>query len=173
MVDYEFIKEYIRDIPDFPIEGIIFKDITPLLQHADAFSKVIDAFYERYKDKEINAVVSADARGFIFGAPLALRLGVSFVPVRKPGKLPYKTVEATYKKEYGTDTLCMHEDAIKGGDRVLIIDDLLATGGTVAAMIELVEKLGGTVVEAGFVIGLSFLNGEQKLSCPVFSMIQY
>jgi len=158
------LKSYIRDIADFPKEGIIFKDITPLLQDPEAFEYVIDSFYKSLKDKGIDAIVSVEARGFIFGAPLALRLGCSFVPVRKPGKLPYKTIQETYEKEYGPDTLCMHEDALKSGDKVAIVDDLLATGGTIEATAKLVEKLGASVEEILFAIELDFLKGREKLT---------
>jgi len=168
------LKKYIRDIPDFPKEGIIFKDITPLLQAPEAFGHVIDVFHDMAKDRDIDAVVSVESRGFIFGAPLALRLGCSFVPVRKPGKLPYKTIQETYEKEYGPDTLCMHEDALKSGDRVLIVDDLLATGGTIEATAKLVERLGAKVEEILFVIELDFLNGQDKLKGHrVTSLIHY
>jgi len=167
------LSKKIRDIPDFPKKGIIFKDITTLLQDPAAFKDSVDLFYERYKDKDIDVIVCAEARGFIFGAPLAYLLGASFVPVRKPGKLPSACIEASYEKEYGTDTLCMHKDAIKPGQKVLIIDDLLATGGTVHAMCELVEKLKGKIVEIAFLIELDFLKGREKINYPVYSKLHY
>jgi adenine phosphoribosyltransferase len=168
------IAQYIRDIPDFPKKGIIFKDITPLLQEPEAFRYVIDQFYEHYKEMGADVIISAESRGFIFGAVLAYKLGCSFVPVRKPGKLPYKTISCSYEKEYGTDTLCMHEDAIKPGQKVIIIDDLLATGGTAKAMVEMVDKAGGQMFEAGFMIELDFLKGRELLgSLPIYSMLHY
>ncbi|MBN2518684.1 MAG: adenine phosphoribosyltransferase [Candidatus Altiarchaeota archaeon] len=158
------LKRYIRDIPDFPKKGIIFKDITPLLRDKNAFRQVIDILYEKVKDQDIDYVVSVESRGFIFGAPLAYRLGCGFIPVRKPGKLPYKTIDFCYEKEYGEDTLCMHQDALEPGSRIVIVDDLLATGGTIQATVGLVEKLGGNIVSILFVIELGFLKGREKLS---------
>jgi adenine phosphoribosyltransferase len=164
----------IRDIPDFPKKGIIFKDITTLLSDKDAFCRAIDVFIERYKHKEIEKIVAADARGFIFGGILAYKLGAGFVPIRKKGKLPYKSISADYELEYGKDTLYIHEDAVSPGERVLIVDDLLATGGTAGAMRDLVKKLGGEIIEFAFLIELSFLNGREKIKgCPVFSQIVY
>jgi len=168
------LKSFIRDIPDFPKKGIIFKDITPLLQNPQAFQAVIDQLAQRYQNKNLKAVVAMESRGFIFGAPLALRLGVSFVPVRKPGKLPHKTHQETYDLEYGKDTLEIHQDAVNQGDKVLVLDDVLATGGTAAATVKLVQKAGGEVVEVAFIIHLGFLNGQDKLkSTPTFSIIHY
>ena len=168
------LKSFVRDIPDFPKKGIVFKDITPLLQNPQAFQEVIEQLAQRYQNKNLKAIVAMESRGFIFGAPLAVRLGISFVPVRKPGKLPYKTFQETYDLEYGKDTLEIHQDAIAKGDKVLVLDDVLATGGTAAATVKLVEKAGGEVVEAAFVIHLSFLNGQDKLkSTPFFSIIHY
>jgi adenine phosphoribosyltransferase len=168
------LKSFIRDVPDFPKKGIVFKDITPLLQNPQAFHAVIEQLAERYQNKNLKAVVAMESRGFIFGAPLAVRLGISFVPVRKPGKLPHKTHQETYDLEYGKDTLEIHQDAVNKGDKVLILDDVLATGGTAAATIRLVEKAGGEVVEAAFIIHLGFLNGQDKLkSTPFFSIIHY
>ena len=170
----EDLKKYIRDIPDFPKKGIIFKDITTLLSHKDAFKKVIDIFTERYRDKKIDKIVAADARGFIFGGVLAYELNAGFVPVRKKGKLPYKAISADYELEYGTDTLYVHEDAISAGERVLVVDDLLATGGTAKATCDLVSRLNGDIIELAFMIELSFLNGRDKLKgYPVFSQIVY
>lgn len=160
MVD---LKKYIRDIPDFPRKGIIFKDITTLLKEARSFKEAVDAIVSQYKDKRIDTVVSIEARGFIFGAAVAYKLGVGLVPVRKKGKLPHKTHAVTYELEYGTDTLEIHQDAIKKGDHVLIVDDLLATGGTVKAVTELVEKMGGEVAGIAFVIELLPLKGREKL----------
>ncbi|MBE0416107.1 MAG: adenine phosphoribosyltransferase [Dehalococcoidia bacterium] len=168
------LEERIRDVPDFPKKGIIFKDITPLLKDTAAFKYVIDLLTERYHDKGVEVVVAMEARGFILGAPLAYKLGVAFVPVRKVGKLPAETVSAQYSLEYGVDSLEMHKDAILPSQKVLIIDDLLATGGTIAATIELVEKLGGEVIGIAFLIELTFLNGRQKLKdYQVMSLIQY
>jgi adenine phosphoribosyltransferase len=168
------LKSFIRDIPDFPKKGIIFKDITPLLQNPQAFQAVIDQLAARYQNKNLKAVVAMESRGFIFGAPFALRLGVAFVPVRKPGKLPHKTHSETYDLEYGKDTLEIHQDAVSKGDKVLVLDDVLATGGTAAATVRLVEKAGGEVTEAAFLMHLTFLKGQDKLkSTPFFSIIQY
>ena len=166
------LKKTIRDVSDFPKEGIIFKDITTLLSNKEAFKQVIDTFVTRYKDQDIDKIVAADARGFIFGGALAYELGTALVPVRKKGKLPYKTIEASYELEYGTDTLYMHEDAINPGDKVLVLDDLLATGGTAKAICDLTEKLKGDIVEVAFMIELSFLNGRDKLKgYKIFSQI--
>jgi adenine phosphoribosyltransferase len=170
----ENLKTYIRDIPDFPKKGIIFKDITTLLSDKDAFKEAIDVFIGRYKGKKIDKIVAADARGFIFGGALAYELGTGFVPVRKKGKLPYKAISADYELEYGTDTLYAHEDCIVPGERVLIVDDLLATGGTAKAICELVKRLGGEVVELAFLIELDFLSGRSKLKdYLIFSQIIY
>lgn len=168
------LKNCIRDIPDFPKPGILFKDITPLLANPEAFREVIELWASRYGSKRLNAVVAMESRGFIFAAPLALRLGIPFVPVRKPGKLPYKTIRETYQLEYGSDSLEIHEDALRPGDRVLVVDDVLATGGTAAAVTRLVERVGGKVEEAAFLMELGFLHGRDKLkSIPVHSIIQY
>jgi len=156
------LRNYIRDVMDFK-PGITFFDITPLLADPDAFRYAIDALAERYKDSGANKIVAAEARGFIFGAPLAYRLGVGFIPVRKPGKLPYKTTSVSYELEYGSDSLQMHVDAVQAGDRVLIIDDLLATGGTTNGMIKLVQNSGAEVAGIGFLIELGFLEGASKL----------
>jgi len=168
------IKSYIRDVPDFPKKGIIFKDITPLLKDAKAFRHVIEQLGARYKEQKLDAVVAMESRGFIFGGALATHLGISFIPVRKPGKLPWRTLREAYELEYGTDTLEIHEDSIGKGAKVLVLDDVLATGGTAAATIRLVERAGGKVAEACFLMHLTFLNGQQKLkSTPYFSIIQY
>jgi len=157
------LKKSIRDIPDFPKKGIIFKDITTLLKEAKAFKKAVNTIVSQYKDKKIGVVVSVEARGFIFGAVVAYKLGVGLVPVRKKGKLPAKTNAVTYDLEYGTDTLEIHQDAINKGDRVLIVDDLLATGGTVKAVTGLIEDMGGEIAGIAFVIELLPLKGREKL----------
>ncbi len=170
----QLLKSKIRDVPDFPKPGILFKDITPVLQDAALFKKVIRAFVERYAKKKIDIVIGIESRGFIFGAPIAYELGISFVPVRKVGKLPYKTIQNSYELEYGNATVEMHIDAIHKGARVVVVDDLLATGGTANAACRLIEQQGGEVVESAFVVELSFLNGRQKLGKrEVFSLIEY
>jgi adenine phosphoribosyltransferase len=168
------LKKLIRNIPDFPKKGIFFRDIMPLLGDAQALRYVVDAMFVHYFGKRIDKVVSAEARGFIFGPAVAYHLGAGFVAVRKPGKLPFKTCQVTYDLEYGKDCLTIHEDALKPGDNVLLVDDLLATGGTMAASAKLCENLGAKVIGAGFVIELSFLKGREKLKpYDVFSLIQY
>ncbi len=168
------LKDLIRNIPDFPKEGIIFRDITTLLKDKEGLKKVIDILKDRYKDKNIDYIVGAESRGFIFGAPLAYAIGAGFIPIRKKGKLPCKTIRTSYELEYGTDFLEIHEDSIEKGKKVLIIDDLLATGGTARASIDLVEKLGGKVEEVAFVIELEFLKGREKLNpFEVYSIIKY
>jgi len=167
-------KEKIRTVPHWPIEGVMFRDITTLMQDPEAFSAACDEFYNRYRDMEIDKVVGIDARGFIFGAVLAYKLGVGFVPVRKKGKLPYKTISAGYTLEYGTNVVEMHKDAIEPGEKVLVVDDLMATGGTMAAAVELVEKLGGEIVECAFVVELPDLKGKQKIRHhKVFSLTEF
>ncbi|MBE0447761.1 MAG: adenine phosphoribosyltransferase [Actinobacteria bacterium] len=168
------LKSYVRDIPDWPKEGIIFRDITPLLGDGRSFKYAIDMIANHYKDKNINAVLGAEARGFILASALAYRLGCGFIPARKPGKLPYNTLRAEYELEYGIDSLEMHEDAIKPNERILVVDDVIATGGTAAAKVELVEKLGGVVAGIAFLIELSFLNGRSKLGDhDILSLITY
>ncbi len=168
------LKNFIRDVQDFPKKGVIFKDITPLLKHPQAFREVIRQMGEKYRAQKVDTIVAMESRGFILGGALAAHLGVSFVPVRKPGKLPWKTLRETYDLEYGRDTLEIHEDSIAQGDRVLVLDDVLATGGTAAATVRLVERAGGQVVGACFLIHLGFLNGHEKLkSIPVFSILHY
>lgn len=168
------IKELIRDIPDFPKPGIIFKDITPLLVEGKAFRRAIDMIAERYQDRKIEQVVCVEARGFILGAPLAYKLGAGLVPVRKPGKLPYETIQTTYELEYGTDTLEIHADAIPSGCNVLIADDLLATGGTIGAVVKLVDQMKGKIAGIAFLIELEFLKGREKLKgYDVFSLLKY
>ncbi|HZL78560.1 MAG TPA: adenine phosphoribosyltransferase [Candidatus Limnocylindrales bacterium] len=168
------IEAAIRNVADFPKPGIQFKDITPVLADARLFAGAIDLLTERFKPGTIDAVVGIDARGFIFAAAAAIKLHAGFVPVRKKGKLPYQNIEQDFALEYGHATVAMHIDALKPGARVLLIDDLLATGGTSAAATALVQKLGGNIVEAGFLIELKFLNGREKLSgFPVRSLIAY
>lgn len=173
MDDFD-LRQAIREIPDFPKKGILFYDITTLLKDAKAFQRTIDILGNRYIDSAIDVVVAIDARGFIIGSALAYKLGKGLVLVRKKGKLPYRTVRASYQLEYGVDEVEIHKDAIKKGDRVLIVDDLLATGGTSAAVIELVKKSGGKIVECAFVIELLGLKGRNKIKPhPAFSLIQY
>ncbi|MBI3601604.1 MAG: adenine phosphoribosyltransferase [Candidatus Omnitrophica bacterium] len=168
------LKKHIRDIPNFPQEGIIFKDISTLLQNKDAFKKSIDALARKFKKERIEYIVGVEARGFIFGSALAYKLGAGFVPVRKKGKLPYKTQSVTYQLEYGSDTLEIHEDALKPGARVLIVDDLLATGGTVKAVVDLIKAQGVQIVGVAFLVELQFLKGKDKLKdFPIYSVIQY
>ena len=157
------LESYIRDIPDFPKEGVLFKDITPLLADPGAFHETIDRMAAEYADSNVAKVLGAEARGFIFAAPLAYRLDAGFIPARKPGKLPWETTSATYALEYGTDALEMHRDAILSGDRVIIVDDVLATGGTAAAKAALVAECGGVVVGFAFLIELDFFHGRAKL----------
>ncbi|QDU31598.1 Adenine phosphoribosyltransferase [Anatilimnocola aggregata] len=168
------LKSYIRDIPDFPKPGIMFRDITPLLASAGAFRSAIDRLADQYRDARIDVIVAAEARGFIFAAPLALALGAGFVPIRKPGKLPFDKHSFNYELEYGSDTLEMHVDGLQAGQRVLVIDDLLATGGTVRACAQLVERCGGTIVGCAFAIELLALNGRKIIEpYEVFSLLQY
>lgn len=168
------LEKYIRDIPDFPKKGILFKDITTLLGNKKAFRRVINEMFKLLKDKNIDYIAAAESRGFIFGGALAYKLNCGFVPVRKPGKLPSKTYCHTYSLEYGKDSLEIHRDAFPPNSRVLILDDLLATGGTALASVKLVEKLKGKVVAILFLIELSFLKGQNKLKkYPVYSLIKY
>ena len=168
------LKSIIRDVPDFPKKGIIFKDITPLLADHAAFTELVKAFADAYRGASVTKVLGIEARGFLLAAPIAMELGAGIVPVRKKGKLPYKTVAASYALEYGTDTLEMHQDAVKPGEKVLIVDDVLATGGTAAAVCELVEKIGGKVAGVGMLIELEFLNGRAKLAGrDIVSLIKY
>jgi adenine phosphoribosyltransferase len=168
------LTRYIRDIPDFPKPGILFKDITPLLAHPPAFRSVIDRLAEHYRGRTIDAVAAAEARGFVFAAPLSLAMDRPFVMLRKPGKLPFRTLSSSYDLEYGTAELHMHTDAIVNGARVLMVDDVLATGGTMKAGCQLVEKAGGVVVECAFLIELTFLEGRKRLApVEVFSLIRY
>ena len=167
------IRAIIRDIHDFPKPGIVFKDITPLVGNGPLFRKTIDLFAERYESAALDTVVGVESRGFIIGAALAYRLGKGLCVIRKPGKLPYDTLQATYELEYGTDTLEVHSDALASGSRVLLVDDLVATGGTAAAAADLVEKLGATVFEHACIIELSFLKPREKLQQEMFSLVQY
>jgi adenine phosphoribosyltransferase len=168
------LADKVRNVPDFPIPGIQFKDITTLLRDAEAFRQVVDTFAERYTDRGLDAVVGIESRGFILSAPLAYRLGVGLVPVRKAGKLPAATYQVEYELEYGSNTLEIHRDSFTPGARVVVVDDLLATGGTVAAACSLVQMAGAVVEEVAFLIELGFLDGRARLGqLPVFSLIQY
>jgi len=171
----EDVKALIRDIPDFPKPGIVFKDITPVLSNGQVFQKLIDRLKDRFQNQKIDVVLGIEARGFIFGASLAYALGAGFAIVRKPGKLPYKTFKESYELEYGTDTIEIHQDALIEGQKIILIDDVLATGGTAAATINLVKNnFQVNIVEAVFLLELGFLNGKKKLSdIDVFSLIQY
>jgi adenine phosphoribosyltransferase len=167
-------KDYIRVIPDFPLPGIRFKDITTLLKDGPAYRAAIDAMNEQVSALKIDLIAGPEARGFVIGAPLAIALGVGFVPIRKSGKLPWETVEAAYDLEYGKDRLAIHKDSINPGQKILIADDLLATGGTIATSINLIRQLGGDIVGAAFLIELSYLSGRDKLSgIDVFSLVTY
>ncbi|MBI4436209.1 MAG: adenine phosphoribosyltransferase [Candidatus Omnitrophica bacterium] len=168
------LQALVRDIPNFPKEGIIFKDITPLLRDPNSFGKVVDEIAGKFSRKKVDLVACVEARGFILGGAIAYRLGAGLVPVRKKGKLPYRTKRITYALEYGEDTLEIHEDAIHEGEKVLIVDDLLATGGTAAAVVELVRSLGGRVVGVVFLVELSFLKGRERLKgYPVSSLLSF
>ena len=168
------LKKLIRDVPNFPIEGIVFKDITTLLKDPNGYSETLVKLYNLAKNKGITKVIGIESRGFIFGGALAKKLNAGFVPIRKPGKLPAETVSESYQLEYGTDKIEIHKDALEPGDRVLIHDDLLATGGTMEAACKLVEKLGAEIVQISFLIDLAFLNGKEKLKgYDVHSLIEY
>lgn len=167
------LKSAVRDIPDFPIPGILFKDISPILSDPALLQHSIDLLVNIVADQKIDKVIGIDARGFIFGAPAALALKAGFVPVRKKGKLPYKTFEESYSLEYGENTLEIHQDAIQPGEKIIIIDDLLATGGTASATVKLVKKLGVEVINVAFLIELNALNGRENIDAPVTSIIQY
>ena len=175
-MDNEGLKGMIRTVPDFPKKGIMFRDITTILQNKEGFAYVIDGFYERYKGKNIGIVVGIESRGFIFGAALAYKLGCSFVPVRKEGKLPHHTMREEYSLEYGNAAVEIHKDAIASGQRVLIVDDLIATSGTCVATINLIKKLEGEIVECAFVVELSDLHGREKIEeqgYKVFSLVKF
>jgi len=168
------LEKSIRNIPDFPKPGILFRDVTTLIQNKVAFKKSVDLLTKKYKNKGFDKVVGVEARGFIFGAAVAHKIGAGFVPVRKKGKLPFKTISTTYELEYGTDTLEIHQDAISKDEKILIIDDLLATGGTVKAVIELIKQLGGKIGGIGFVIELVDLKGKDKFKeYPMYSLIKF
>jgi adenine phosphoribosyltransferase len=170
----DHLKKLIREVPDFPKKGILFYDITTLLKDKVGFATLIDALSEHYLNEKIDTVLAIEARGFIFGPALAYRLNAGFVPIRKPGKLPAETVRLTYDLEYGQDTLEIHKDAIKAGQRVIIVDDLLATGGTASACAKLAKSLGADIAGMGFVVELDFLNGREKFNgTEVFSLLHY
>jgi adenine phosphoribosyltransferase len=168
------LKKLIRDVPNFPIEGIIFKDITTLLKDKNGYSDALEKLYNFAKNKGITKVIGIESRGFIFGGALAEKLGAGFVPIRKPGKLPSEKVSESYELEYGTDVIEIHKDALEYGDKILLHDDLLATGGTMEAACKLVEKLGAEIVQISFLIDLTFLNGKEKLKrYDIHSLIEY
>ncbi|MBI4656169.1 MAG: adenine phosphoribosyltransferase [Elusimicrobia bacterium] len=168
------IKSVIRDVPDFPKQGIIFKDITPFLNNPEIFSETVRFIADKYKNRGVSKVLGIEARGFILAAPIALELKAGFVPVRKKGKLPYKTVSGTYDLEYGQDTLQLHEDAVKKGEKILIIDDVLATGGTAKCACRMAEKLGAEIESIAMLIELEFLKGREKLqNYDLFSLVKY
>ena len=168
------LRELIRDVPDFPKPGVVFKDITPLLHHPAGLSLAVEYLTQPFRDQRVDVVVGAESRGFIFGTAVARNLSAGFVPIRKPGKLPAAVRFEEYELEYGTDRLEIHEDAIQRGERVLLIDDLLATGGTMAACCKLVESLGGNIIGCGFLIELTFLGGRAKLGeYPIHSILSY
>ncbi|WP_087021771.1 adenine phosphoribosyltransferase [Thaumasiovibrio subtropicus] len=170
------IADSIKSIPDYPKPGILFRDVTSLMEKPQAYKATIDILVEKYRDQGITKIVGTEARGFLFGAPLALALGVGFIPVRKPGKLPREVIAQSYELEYGTDTLELHVDAIASGDKVLLVDDLLATGGTIEATAKLVRQLGGEVTDAAFVINLPDIGGEDRLKAMdlnVFSICDF
>jgi len=167
-------NDYIRNIPDFPKEGILFKDITPLLKDKEAFTAAIDQMAKEYEDVEIDYVVGIEARGFIIGTPIAYALNKGFIPVRKPGKLPYDKLTASYDLEYGSNELEIHSDAIEEGDNILLVDDLLATGGTTKASVDLIEELGGNIVSIAFLLELVDLNGREQIEgYDIFTLLQH
>ena len=174
--EYEYVRENIRIVPDFPKKGIMFLDITTAVKDPKSMQIMIDFLYEKFKSEKVNYITGIESRGFIFGAALAYKLGIGFVPIRKPNKLPAKTIKESYSLEYGTDTIEMHEDAIKSGDRVVVIDDLLATGGTAMAACNLIKRVGAEVVAAAFIIELNPLKGRDKIEANginVISMLNY
>ena len=173
-VQTEFLKSLVRDVPDFPKKGIVFKDITTVLKDGRAFTSLVDSIADRFRNERVSSVVCIEARGFVLGSAVAYALGCGIIPVRKKGKLPCKTLRVAYDLEYGKDFLEVHSDAVKKGERVLIVDDLLATGGTMEAVISLVREMAAEIVGLGFFVELSFLNGRKKLTpYPVYSIIQY
>jgi len=170
----DYIKSKVRSIPDWPIEGVIFRDITTLLLDPPAFKQICTIFYDRYVNEKVDKIVGIDARGFLFGSVLAYKLGIGMIPIRKNGKLPYNTISESYTLEYGEEIIEIHEDAIQKGERVVVIDDLMATGGTISAAANLVEKLGGEIFECSFVLELPDLNGREKLgNRKVFSIVEF
>jgi len=170
----DYIKSKVRSIPDWPIEGVIFRDITTLLLDPPAFKQICTIFYDRYVNEKIDKIVGIDARGFLFGSVLAYKLDIGMIPIRKNGKLPYKTISESYTLEYGEEIIEIHEDAIQKGERVVVIDDLMATGGTISAAANLVEKLGGEIFECSFVLELPDLNGREKIgNRKVFSIVEF
>jgi len=174
--EYEYVRENVRIVPDFPKKGIMFLDITTAVKDPKSMQIMIDFLYEKFKNKNVDYIAGVESRGFIFGAALAYKLGIGFVPIRKPNKLPAKTIKESYSLEYGTDTIEMHEDAIKSGDRVVVIDDLLATGGTAVAACNLIKRVGAEVVAAAFIIELDPLKGREKIEAAgveVVSMLNY
>lgn len=173
---FQYVRDHVREVPDFPKKGILFLDITTATKDTESMKYMIDFLYEKFKDEKIDYIAGIESRGFIFGAPLAYRLNAGFIPIRKPNKLPAETVKETYSLEYGTDTIEMHADALKPGDRVLVIDDLLATGGTAVAACNLVKKVGAEVVASAFIIELDPLKGREKIEnsgVKVVSMLNY
>lgn len=167
-------NDYIRDIPNFPKEGILFKDITPLLKDKKVFKKTIDTIADNYRNMDIDYVVGIEARGFIIGTPLAYALNKGFIPIRKPGKLPYDKISASYDLEYGSNELEIHTDAISEGDNILLVDDLLATGGTTKASVDLIEKLGGNIVSIAFLLELVELNGREEIEgYDIYTLLQH
>jgi len=174
MQKYEHISRAIRDVPDFPKPGVLFKDITTLIQKPELFREVIDIFEERYRGDEVEKIVAIEARGYLFASALAYRLGAGLVPIRKPGKLPAKTVSETYELEYGTDSIEMHKDALSPGDKVLLVDDLLATGGTAEAACKLIRGQQAELLGVAFLVELDFLQGRKRLSgCDIFSIVHF
>lgn len=168
------LKKSVRSIPDWPIDGVIFRDLTTLMLDSQAFAASCDILFDRYESQNIDKIVGIDARGFVFGAVLAYKIGVGFIPVRKKGKLPGDTIEESYSLEYGSDTLEIHKDAIDEGERVVIVDDLIATGGTIGATVELVKKLGANIIECAFLIELPDLKGREKIKdCEVFAIMEF
>ena len=170
----DYIKSKVRSIPDWPIKGVIFRDITTLLLDPPAFKQICTIFYDRYVNEKIDKIVGIDARGFLFGSVLAYKLDIGMIPIRKNGKLPYNTISESYTLEYGEEVIEIHEDAIQKGERVVVVDDLMATGGTISAAANLVEKLGGEIFECSFVLELPDLNGREKLgNRKVFSIVEF
>ena len=168
------LKETVRSIPGWPIEGVIFRDLTTLMKDPEALRESCNILYDRYKDQDIDAIVGIDARGFVFGAVLAYKLGIGFIPVRKKGKLPAATIEESYDLEYGSATMEIHEDALQNGQRVIIVDDLIATGGTIGAAVKLVKNLGAEIIECAFLIELPDLKGREQLDgCKMFAIMEF